>query len=145
MRIHSVGARKLADTRNADYFYNYFTLGIDILFNGDTHRVKKFLLHTNFPGHYNFNIYYRCDFTIRPPFRKKSGCDDVTIGSCSLWDDVTERLNFDAGRPVVLNRTSSTNNTNPFGSTMCYGMRNMIFEVMANHHIGSVTLYCPAS
>ncbi len=28
----------------------------DILFDCVTHRVKKFVMHTNFPGHYNFNM-----------------------------------------------------------------------------------------
>ncbi len=32
-------------------------------------------------------------------------------------------------RPVVLNRASSTNTTNPFGSTFCYGYQDIIFEV----------------
>ena len=32
-------------------------------------------------------------------------------------------------RPVVLNRASSTNTTNPFGSTFCYGIQDIIFEV----------------
>lgn len=28
----------------------------DILFDAYSHRVKKFILHTNFPGHYDFNM-----------------------------------------------------------------------------------------
>jgi hypothetical protein len=28
-----------------------------MLFDAKTQRVKKFVLHTNFPGHYNFNMY----------------------------------------------------------------------------------------
>jgi len=31
---------------------------------------------------------------------------------------------------VVLNRASSTNTTNPFGSTFCYGYQDIIFEVI---------------
>ena len=27
----------------------------DILFDANVHRVKKFILHTNYPGHYDFN------------------------------------------------------------------------------------------
>ena len=38
-------------------------------------------------------------------------------------------------------RSSSTNTTNPFGSTFCYGYQDIIFEVMPNFHIASVTLY----
>lgn len=44
-------------------------------------------------------------------------------------------------KPVVLHRSSSANNTNPFGSTFCFGLQRMIFEVMQNNHIASVTLY----
>uniref|UniRef100_A0A8C9G455 Uncharacterized protein n=1 Tax=Pavo cristatus TaxID=9049 RepID=A0A8C9G455_PAVCR len=40
-------------------------------------------------------------------------------------------------------RSSSPNNTNPFGSTFCFGLQRMIFEVMQNNHIASVTLYGP--
>lgn len=29
----------------------------DILFDANTHKVKKFVLHTNYPGHYNFNMW----------------------------------------------------------------------------------------
>ena len=28
----------------------------DVLFDARTHRVKKFVLHTNYPGHYNFGM-----------------------------------------------------------------------------------------
>ena len=57
-------------------------------------------------------------------------------------------------------RASSTNTTNPFGSTFCYGYQDIIFEasvskcpwcantslvfqVMPNGHIASVSLYLP--
>jgi hypothetical protein len=47
-----------------DYFFNYVTLGIDILFSGETNRVQKFILHSNFPCCYNFNSYFMCNFEI---------------------------------------------------------------------------------
>ena len=31
----------------------------DILFDAYSHQVKKFILHTNFPGHYNFNMWVK--------------------------------------------------------------------------------------
>lgn len=37
---------------------------MDILFCGKTHRVKKFVLHTNPPGHLEFNVYTKCNFEI---------------------------------------------------------------------------------
>ncbi|KAF9439025.1 hypothetical protein BGZ76_001477 [Entomortierella beljakovae] len=50
-----------------DYFYNYFHLGIDILFDGVTHRCKKIILHTNVPGHFDFQSYKRCPFILHLP------------------------------------------------------------------------------
>ena len=44
------------------------------------------------------------------------------------WETVADRLK-PSERPVVLNRASSTNTTNPFGSTFCYGYQDIIFEV----------------
>ncbi|KAF8984635.1 hypothetical protein BGZ46_007451 [Entomortierella lignicola] len=38
--------------------------GIDILFDGVTHRCKKIILHTNVPGHFDFQSYKRCPFTL---------------------------------------------------------------------------------
>lgn len=34
------------------------------LFCGKTHQIKKFILHTNYPNHYDFSIYDRCEFQI---------------------------------------------------------------------------------
>lgn len=47
-----------------DYFYNYITLGLDVLFGANTGRAVKFILHSNFPCHYNFNSYFMCNFEI---------------------------------------------------------------------------------
>ncbi|XP_058793462.1 PHAF1 protein CG7083 [Phymastichus coffea] len=149
MRIHSPHAHKRDKIRRSDFFYNYFTLGLDILFDARTQCVKKFVLHTNYPGHYNFNMYHRCEFALTLPaenFKTDSGNlidvspAQVTITAYTKWDRVSEQLKA-SSRPVVLNRASSTNTTNPFGCTFCYGIRDAIVEVMANHHIASVTLY----
>ena len=34
----------------ADYLYNYFNHGVDVVFDGRAHVVKKLVLHTNIPG-----------------------------------------------------------------------------------------------
>ena len=64
----------------------------------------------------------------------------VSISPFSRWDEIAEKVK-PSERPVVLNRSSSTNTTNPFGSTFCYGYQDIIFEVMPNFHIASVTIY----
>lgn len=50
----------------------------------------------------------------------------------SQWSEVQDYLMHPSDKPVVLNRSSSTNSSNPFGSTYCYGHQNVIFEVGRN-------------
>lgn len=46
-----------------DFFFCYPALGLDVLFCGATHRLKKFVLHANAPGHPSFGLgYARCNF-----------------------------------------------------------------------------------
>jgi len=167
MKIHSPGAYlKSIKSCGSDYFFNYFTLGLDILFDA-SHRVKKFVLHTNFPGHYDFNIYHRCDFSL-PLLSSSTTTGTLTTttkvgasrdggSSSSLdtralrvtpytkWNQVQEYLSGDSSsapkHPVILNRASTTNTTNPFGATFCYGVQDVIFEIIQNNYIASVILY----
>ncbi|KAL4708635.1 hypothetical protein ACJJTC_008161 [Scirpophaga incertulas] len=147
MRIHRPTSRRRPPPAS-DYFFNYFTLGLDILFDARTNQVKKFVLHTNYPGHYNFNMYHRCEFelTVQPDKCDTNSLVDqrgaVSVTAYSKWEVVSRALRV-CERPVVLNRASSTNTTNPFGSTFCYGYQDMIFEVMSNNYIASITLYQP--
>ncbi|OQV17748.1 UPF0183 protein C16orf70-like protein [Hypsibius exemplaris] len=153
MRIHAPPdqqSRRASD--RSDYFYNYLTLGLDILFDAVTQRAKKFVLHTNYPGHYDFNVYYRCFFKI--PLSKANNLESdyqsaslldqtepMIVHAASKWEGIHEYILGPESRPIVLNRSSSFNATNPFGPTYCYGYQDMIFEVMMNGHIASVTLY----
>ncbi|XP_042896720.1 phagosome assembly factor 1 isoform X2 [Parasteatoda tepidariorum] len=151
MKIHSPNSHRYRKLSCSDFFYNYFTLGLDILFDAKSHRVKKFILHTNYPGHYNFNIYFRCNFNLPIEVKPPSESEDMTlidvsekkhiITAFTKWDTMEEHLKKPLERPVVLNRASTHNATNPFGSTCCYGYQDIIFEVMPNNHLASVTLY----
>ncbi|GFR23583.1 UPF0183 protein C16orf70 homolog [Trichonephila clavata] len=151
MKIHSPNSHRYRKWSCSDYFYNYFTLGLDVLFDAKSHRVKKFILHTNYPGHYNFNIYFRCNFNLPIEVKPPSESENITLVDVSekkrnitaftKWDTMEEELKKPLERPVVLNRASTHNATNPFGSTCCYGYQDIIFEVMPNKHLASITLY----
>jgi len=130
LKIHSAGP--YAGTSCSDYFYNYFLLGVDILFDMNTHVVKKFLLHTNFPCHYDFYRYIKCNFVIDSP--NNSG---LKITADAKWEEI-QKLFGPPGKPVVHTRESTVN---PFGPTLFYGYENIIFEVMSNNHIASVCLF----
>ena len=136
MRIHTPSGSRLNDDKVSHYFLNYFTLGVDVLMDGEKHTVKKIIMHTNFPCHYHFNIYHRCQFNISLP-HIESGKE--SIKPFTKWEQISDICSHD--KPVVLTRASCDNNTNPFGPTFCYNIANMIIEVMQNSYIASVTIF----
>ncbi|XP_062514586.1 phagosome assembly factor 1-like isoform X2 [Corticium candelabrum] len=146
MVIHDPSPHKLQHSYYSDYFFNYFTLGVDVLFDAESHTAKKFVLHTNVPGHYDFEIYHRCNFIIKlkAPLNDTAdllGDDEMEVTPSVKWNIIQTFLNMPDVRPVVLNRPSSTNTINPFGPTFCYVVEDIIFEVMANGYIASITLF----
>ncbi|KAJ1955235.1 hypothetical protein IWQ62_005574, partial [Dispira parvispora] len=126
-----------------DYFYNYYEYGLDVLIDGQTHRCRKLVLHTNVPGHYDFGRYTKCPFVIFQGETMGPLDDNTEQGSgldaCVRWDAVREFFDQEANEPLVFNRGSSEQN--PFGSTLYYGYPGVIFEVMKNGCIPTVTLY----
>nr|AAX24214.1 unknown [Schistosoma japonicum] len=125
----------------------------------------KFVLHTNQPGEYTFNTYYRCLFEIPIPIVKSSkenthvnvetdGTASVTDNSpnetkylvtpFSKWSDVRQHLISSVDtEPVVIYRESKPQQ-NPFGPTHAYGYQDIIFEIIPSSEcIASVTLYTP--
>lgn len=141
MVIHSASEARPRTTLCGDYFYNYFSRGIDILFNGQTHRIKKFVLHTNFPGHSDFNSYKKCNFVIYDAEAEGTCQPNNASKNCitpsTKWEQVKEILG-DCGRAAIQTQGSMNN---PFGSTFVYGYQNIAFEVMKNGYIATVTLF----
>ncbi|KAL7720932.1 Uncharacterized protein QTN25_002139 [Entamoeba marina] len=73
------GIKKMDDSTN--YFYNYFTRGFDILFDGESHLIKKFVVHGNVPCDADFGIYSKCFFAIKLT-------NDVLVKVDSLWSSL---------------------------------------------------------
>ena len=82
---------------NNDYFFNYIDLGLDILFDGKNHSVKKFILHCNQIGHFDFNRWNKCNFYIIPTNNYCNGC----IDSNSKWKDIVRILGHPKGDPLM--------------------------------------------
>jgi hypothetical protein len=139
MVIHS--AADPHPQRTLDYFYNYFIRGLDNLFDGQTHKIKKFVLHTNYPGHADFNSYIKCNFSIFGfdvgEFVHDANNSKQRIRPSTKWEQVKEILG-DCGRAAIQTQGSTSN---PFGSTFVYGYQNIAFEVMKNGYIATVTLF----
>ena len=70
------------DILNDDYIYNYFRWGFDILFDGKSHTVKKFILHNNLPNDQCFGIYSKCFFTLTLTENKQKVTNDTK------WNDL---------------------------------------------------------
>ncbi|VDK38304.1 unnamed protein product [Taenia asiatica] len=133
MMIHLPQSYRKMRQQRCDYFYNYFTLGVDILFDARTHRVVTFVLHTNQPGEYTFNmqvatpVYYRCMFEIPLSITSdqgeiKSVVIDPFVKIQSLLEGVINE------QPVVIHQEAAARR-NPFGVTNAYNYRDLIFEV----------------
>eukprot|EP01012_Entosiphon_sulcatum_P040825 TRINITY_DN5455_c0_g1_i1.p1 TRINITY_DN5455_c0_g1~~TRINITY_DN5455_c0_g1_i1.p1 ORF type:complete len:376 (+),score=58.14 TRINITY_DN5455_c0_g1_i1:32-1159(+) len=139
LRIHSIAER---NSHLIDYFYNYFSKGFDLMFDGTTHLLKKIILHTNFPGSTDFNFYSKANFTIVFP-KEGSGTgkkeDTTRIDPNSTWQEIQEKLG-PCSAPLV-NDYSASNN--PFGGTKFFAsqMHHVVFEVLKNGHIASVNIY----
>jgi hypothetical protein len=73
--ILSIHSSQKPHLKPSDYFYNYFNHGMDILFDGVAHTVKKFVLRANLPTNSLFDLYRKCLFEIIPP--KKLRLDDA--------------------------------------------------------------------
>eukprot|EP00048_Salpingoeca_helianthica_P024134 m.29945 g.29945 ORF g.29945 m.29945 type:complete len:434 (-) comp9206_c0_seq1:77-1378(-) len=177
MSIHAQASLSLPC---ADYLYNYFNLGVDILFDCQKHSAKKFVLHTNQPAHFDFNRYTRCNFRLQsrssvPSFAPQSHerpmprqrvhslvvdtqpgpvtldeqlmsvdlNEPATIGPDAKWDEVAQLLQS-YSRGIKLSRPQLPNTVDPFGQTTLHHHGGMIFEVLRNNYIATVTFFQPS-
>ena len=155
MRIHAVSAAASPPCSEL-YFFNYFSLGLDLLIDGSRGgQVSKIVLHTNCVGSSDFGLYNKCDFLLLLPAagaggqhgRAGGGAADaevpvVGVGCNARWDEVNAVLR-EGGCEVsrgMLNGGGEKGST-PFGSTMYFATRGLLFEVMKTGYLQTVTLF----
>jgi len=151
MQIHRF--RKPKPLKYSDYYFNYFNLGIDICLDARCHTVKKFILHTNFPGFKYFNMYQRCNFTLPLVFQSPNQVIDLPdvfmVGPATKWASIEARLPSPRAPPVVVRRNAPGSggggNTAPLRESVVvihhYNLGDCNFEVMSNSYIATVTLF----
>jgi len=128
----------LFDEPGVDYFYNYNLLGLDVMFDGSSHAIRKMILHTNFPGSKDFNAYNKCNFKIDyNEFHKDL---NGHFGPSTNVSEIRKKLDqhFTKQEPLV---GSDTLNDNPFGGTKYYSYPSCIIEALQSDYINSVTLF----
>jgi len=161
----------MADTPGKGIFYrwnkatdlvlNYFSYGFDIVINGDTHRVKKFILHTNMPAHPLFHFYDRCLFSIqnsdaliikKPEILKEEAKEKKAytvndklfgnefINTCSSLMQIKKILKEENWQDEVTYMRSWTKHN---VKTMYYAREGAIFEISESGFLCSLTLFDP--
>jgi hypothetical protein len=142
------------------YFLTWQHRGLDVLIDGEvsahalactaarrltrasqTHRCVKFVFHTNAPCHASFGAYTKAVFVLETASGARLDAD-------AHWQDVQAALGPNE-RPAVNTGPSSAAGhggaAHPaaFGPTFVYAYSHVVFEVMRNGRLASVTLFMP--
>ena len=79
-----------------DYFFNFYRLGLDAQIDGDTHVVKRIILHTNAICHLDFSLYRKANIELVAADSSSGSSDSSSGGSASLLDqDIQPTLTGD--------------------------------------------------
>ncbi|KAK3845935.1 MAG: hypothetical protein J3R72DRAFT_434890 [Linnemannia gamsii] len=101
-----------------DYFYNYFHLGMDVLFDGSTHRCKKIVMHTNVPGHFDFQSYKRCPYILQVPSSLPSSGSNYDAESARLPPIAPQAI---TPSPTRIQQFSNNNSTSTLSAAESAG------------------------
>jgi hypothetical protein len=109
----------------SDYFFNYFDLGIDVLFDGHSHKIRKLVLHTNLITKADFGRYSKCHFQL-----KVSASDEELkwIYPHTKWPEIESIIGL-AGEPLLLSRGTKQENVS-IRSSYVYAHKGVLFEVI---------------
>ncbi|KAG2042338.1 hypothetical protein BDR03DRAFT_889911 [Suillus americanus] len=139
MTIHSPNLQASED----DDFYNYFHHGVDFLISGQTHVVRKIIIHSNMPGSPLFQRYKRCPWQLEG---KPEDDEDDSPPRKHFYDKFeTIRRFLSPGEmlpSMLLDRTDEYDNiTLPNSSTRLYGYDGVILEVNEASQVVTVMLF----
>lgn len=143
MTIHSPNIQASDDDGSTDYFYNYFHHGVDFLISGQTHVVRKIIIHSNMPGSPLFQRYKRCPWQLEG---KPEDDEDDSPPRKHFHDKFeTIRRFLSPGEmlpSMLLDRTDEYDNiTLPNSSTRLYGYDGVILEVNEASQVITVMLF----
>ena len=121
----------------ASYFYNYKSIGLDLMFSCSTHKVSMIVLHNNIPGHADFNEYARAFFTISHLLYEDIYFD---IASDTNWQSLSVDSPILGEIPsVTVSRQGNANSLYPFPPTALVHLSNScLLEIHDSGHISNV-------
>lgn len=124
-----------AGTGEEDYFFNFFSLGLDVLLDGQTHRAIKFVAHSNAPQHDSFVQYARARWSLAP----EEGEAVLSVGQV-LGAEARAALALPERQdPVVYSRPDGTGRSHL--STAFYGREGVIVEVLKSGQVETVQIW----
>lgn len=140
-------------------FFNYFNLGLDVAFSNSI--VKKLILHGNLPGAVDFQKYARCQWrlvsvteapdvedadyvetllTSEETYKPRNGSKPMHVNR--LFDNISSSVELIGGEDDVDGSNNGEDDEGlHFEGTNLYGEDGVVFEVMKNGFIVSLTIY----
>lgn len=156
------------DLRNV-FFYNYFSLGIDVMFDTNSASVVKFVLHCNVPHHKDFNMYAKCNFFVIPErlngaataaYKEAKSAQqrsEITLRSLfaaiddgAAFANKEELINADTNWEEYEKKLGKCDNPyinevskkkNPFSETLFYVLDGLVVESLPNGIVASLCTY----
>jgi hypothetical protein len=144
----------LETTPSCDLYLNYESLGLDVVIKEKSQEVSQIVFHCNFPGHCDFHLYCRCPFQLDIP----CCCHHIVNRKCPLnhmehkllrvtpvtkWTEISKHILCGDAHPIAsLQRQSTTIDDNTFPGSTLFVFDQLVFEVMSNDHIATVTVLC---
>ena len=117
--------RSIFYKENGDYIYNYFSYGLDFVFDMETYLLSKIIMHTNNIHSIFFGEYERCNFSLR--------WGDLIITPNTQWLEAREHL----GEEVEYYKRRYPSG---FKTTTYYCYPNMLLEICEDGSIATITL-----
>jgi hypothetical protein len=140
-------------------FFNYFNLGLDVAFSNSI--VKKVILHGNLPGAVDFQKYARCQWrlvsvteasdvedadyvetllTSEEEYKPRNGSKPMLVNR--LFDNISSSVELIGGDDDIDGSNNGDDDESlPFEGTNLFGEDGVVFEVMKNGFIVSLTIY----
>ena len=109
-----------------DFFYTYFSEGIDLLFAGTDYLLSKIIMHTNLLEDIVFGEYERCNFVIST----RNG----DVNPQTRFSEAVEKLEGEPGEIGIRRHTHG------FRPTQYFKYPGAVFEVLHTGYIASVTI-----
>lgn len=97
-----------ANSSASDYFYNYFSYGLSLLFSpSQNHTLQKVLLHANLPQSHAFHRFNRIQWILAPVAHRKKDSTRNLLTSESNFEEIKaclEKISGPIGKPMIVNR-----------------------------------------